>query len=237
MAVTPKLKSATLFLAAWLGTAPILLFIFSAPADVPYYGVLRGWENGDVNSIAGYDIAVDDSGIYIAGEFFKAPGYGPTILFLNPDHSFRCQRLLDIRRVDNRWVPRVPAAGYSIALNETHVIVAGVYTESPARWLIARLFIAVFDKNYPCDLISVREFVDPDFDWVGLYHSFWGGGIKALWDDATDSIYVILSTWETVSLNNDHLYLLHLDSGLNILSDSVRYDDLSPGIAFVSDMS
>jgi len=60
--------------------------------------------------------------------------------------------------------------------------------------------------------------------------------IKAVWDDATDSIYVMLSTWETIAFN-DHLYLLHLDSGLNILSDSVRYDDLSPGIAFVSDMS
>jgi len=75
------LRPAVLLIAAWLTLSPLLLSLNPARSDVPYFGILRGWENRDVNQIVGYDIAADESGIYIAGEFFKAPGYGPTVLF------------------------------------------------------------------------------------------------------------------------------------------------------------
>jgi hypothetical protein len=61
----------------WWSLSPLLLSLQPAHSDVPYFGILRGWENGDVNQIIGYDIAADESGIYIAGEFFKAPGLRP----------------------------------------------------------------------------------------------------------------------------------------------------------------
>jgi len=83
------LKPASLLMAACLLVSSAAFFSDSASAEVPYYGILRGFEAGDVNTIAGFDIAADEGGIYIVGEFFKAAGYGPMVLFLNADHSFR----------------------------------------------------------------------------------------------------------------------------------------------------
>jgi len=137
-------KPEALLIVVFLASSPLLLLLQHAHSDVPYFGILRGWENGDVNQIIGYDIAADDSGIYIAGEFFKDVGYGPTVLFLNPDHTFRCQKVLQFN-VDARYgVPR--SGAYSVALTDNSVIVAGVYGEWPG-WHVARLFIAAFNKE------------------------------------------------------------------------------------------
>jgi hypothetical protein len=119
------MKPAAAMLVAWLALSPLLLSLQPAHSDVPYFGILRGWENSDVNQIIGYDIAADESGIYIAGEFFKDVGYGPTVLFLKPDHTFRCQKVLQFNVDASGGVPR--SGAFSIALNSTHVIVAGVY--------------------------------------------------------------------------------------------------------------
>jgi hypothetical protein len=121
-------------LVAWLALSPLLLSLQPAVSDVPYFGILRGWENRELvgealEQIVGYDIAADSSGIYIAGEYFgsRLPGFGPMVLFLNPDHTFRCQNILRFRVDASGGVPR--SGAYSIALNSTHVIVAGVYGE------------------------------------------------------------------------------------------------------------
>jgi hypothetical protein len=151
------MKPAAAILVAWLALSPLLLSLQPAHSDVPYFGILRGWENSDVNQIIGYDIAADESGIYIAGEFFKDVGYGPTVLFLNPDHTFRCQKALQFNVDASRGVPR--SGAFSIALNSTHVIVAGVYGEWPGRWDVARLFIAVFNKE-DCRLTGIKELID-----------------------------------------------------------------------------
>jgi len=228
------LKTATVVISVWLILSLCLVYAGYSPAsaDVPYYGILRGFEAPNV-SIAGYDIAADESGIYIVGEFFKDAGYGPMVLFLNPDHTFRCQNVLQLI-VDNTYIRRVPAAGYSVALNGTHVIVAGTYSESPANWLLARLFIAVFDKR-DCKLTGIRELIDSSIQWVNLYNIIAGAGIKVLWDSNRQLIYLMLQTLQTTDLD-DYLYLFRFDSSLNIL-DLKIYNMPGPEPFFISDMA
>jgi hypothetical protein len=225
-------KPEALLIVVFLALSPLLLLLQHAHSDVPYFGILRGWENGDVDQIIGYDIAADESGIYIAGEFFKGPGYGPTVLFLNPDHTFRCQKVLKFN-VDTRGgVPR--SGAFSIALNRTHVIVAGVYGEWSGWWHVARLFIAVFNKE-DCSLTGIKELIDRSLpkEWVNLY-SIFVSGVKVVWDQARSSMFVMLQTLEETSLT-PHLYIIKLDTGLDILN-AVRYDRDSDGFLYVSDM-
>jgi hypothetical protein len=199
------MKPAAAMLVAWLALSPLLLSLQPAHSDVPYFGILRGWENRDVNQIIGYDIAADESGIYIAGEFFKDVGYGPTVLFLNPDHTFRCQKVLQFNVDASRGVPR--SGAYSIALNMTHVIVAGVYGEWPGRWHVARLFIAVFNKE-DCSLTGIKELIDRSLpnEWLNLY-PFFVSGVKVVWDQARSSMFVMLQTLETTAFV-PHLYII-----------------------------
>jgi hypothetical protein len=228
------LRPAVLLIAAWLTLSPLLLSLNPARSDVPYFGILRGWENGDVNQIVGYDIAADESGIYIAGEYFsyKSPGFGPMVLFLNPDHTFRCQRVLEFRVDPGIGDPR--SGAFSIALNSTHVIVAGVYGEWPVRWHVARLFIAVFNKE-DCKLTGIKELIDRSLgnEWVNLYN-FFVSGVKVVWDQARSSMFVMLQTLETNTFV-PHLYIIQLDTGLNI-RNAVRYDLVSSDNFYVSDM-
>jgi hypothetical protein len=217
----------------WWSLSPLLLSLQPAHSDVPYFGILRGWENGDVNQIIGYDIAADESGIYIAGEFFKAPGYGPTVLFLNPDHTFRCQYVMQFRVDDSRGVPR--SGAYSIALTDDSVIVAGVYGDWGGFLHVARLFIAVFNKE-DCRLMGIKELIDRSLlprEWVNLY-PFFVSGVKVVWDQARSSMFVMLQTRET-STSSPHLYTIQLDTGLDI-RNAVRYDLVSFDNFYVSDM-
>ena len=226
------MKPEALLIVVFLALSPLLLLLQHAHSDVPYFGILRGWENGSVNQIIGYDIAADDSGIYIAGEFFKDVGYGPTVLFLNPDHTFRCQKVLQFNVDARSGVPR--SGAYSIALTDNSVIVAGVYGEWPGRWNVARLFIAVFNKE-DCSLTGIKELIDRSFpnEWVNLY-PFFVSGVKVVWDQARSSMFVMLQTLETITFE-PHLYIIQLDTGLNILN-AVRYDLVSSDFFYVSDM-
>jgi len=225
-------KPEALLIVVFLALSPLLLLLQHAHSDVPYFGILRGWENGSVNQIIGYDIAADDSGIYIAGEFFKDVGYGPTVLFLNPDHTFRCQKVLQFNVDARSGVPR--SGAYSIALTDNSVIVAGVYGEWPGRWNVARLFIAVFNKE-DCSLTGIKELIDGSLrnEWVNLY-PFFVSGVKVVWDQARSSMFVMLQTLETITFE-PHLYIIQLDTGLNILN-AVRYDLVSSDFFYVSDM-
>jgi plastocyanin len=224
------MKPAAAMLVAWLALSPLLLSLQPAHSDVPYFGILRGWENGDVNQIIGYDIAADESGIYIAGEFFKDVGYGPTVLFLNPDHTFRCQKVLQFNVDASRGVPR--SGAFSIALNSTHVIVAGVYGDWGGDWHVARLFIAVFNKE-DCSRTGIKELIDESLKWVNLY-PFFVSGVKVVWDQDRSSMFVMLQTLETNTFV-PHLYIIRLDTGLDILN-AVRYDLVSSDGFYVSDM-
>jgi plastocyanin len=226
------MKPAAAVLVAWLALSPLLLSLQPAHSDVPYFGILRGWENGGVNQIIGYDIAADESGIYIAGEYFIGPGYGPMVLFLNPDHTFRCQNVLQFDVGASRGVPR--SGAYSIALNSTHVIVAGVYGEWGGLEHVARLFIAVFNKE-DCGRTGIKELTDSSLpnEWANLY-SFFVSGVKVVWDQARSSMFVMLQTLET-GTSVPHLYIIQLDTKLNILT-AVRYDLVSSDDFYVSDM-
>jgi hypothetical protein len=234
-----RMKPEALLIVVLLASSPLLLLLQHAHSDVPYFGILRGWENMDVNridvnQIIGYDIAADESGIYIAGEYFsyKSPGFGPMVLFLNPDHTFRCQKVLQFKV---SAVERVPRAGaFSIALNGTHVIVAGVYGEWPKLWDVARLFIAVFNKE-GCTLTGIKDLIDVSLgnEWENLY-PFFVSGVKVVWDKANSLMFVMLQTRETEKFV-PHLYIIQLDTGLNIRK-AVRYDLVSSNNFYVSDM-
>jgi hypothetical protein len=233
------MKPGALLIVVFLALSPLLLLLQHAHSDVPYFGILRGWENEDVIQIVGYDIAADESGIYIAGEFFKGPGYGPTVLFLNPDHTFRCQKVLKFNVDARSGVPR--SGAYSIALTDNSVIVAGVYGEDDIVWDehsgVARLFIAVFNKG-DCELKGIKELIDISFleykiQWVNLY-PFFVSGVKVVWDRTRSSMFVMLHTLET-DTRVPHLYIISLDTGLNILN-AVRYDLDSKRFLYVSDM-
>jgi hypothetical protein len=235
------MKPAAAMLVAWLALSPLLLSLQPAHSDVPYFGILRGWENSELgkealDQIVGYDIAADDSGIYIAGEYFVRglPGFGPMVLFLNPDHTFRCQKVLQFRVDDSRGVPR--SGAYSIALTDDSVIVAGVYGDWGGDLHVARLFIAVFNKE-DCRLTGIKELIDESLpnEWVNLY-PFFVSGVKVVWDQARSSMFVMLQTLETTT-SVPHLYIIQLDTGLNILN-AVRYDLVKDGSDnfYVSDM-
>jgi plastocyanin len=222
-------------LVAWLALSPLLLSLQPAHSDVPYFGILRGEEYPDpeIKLITGYDIAADESGIYIAGEVHKGLGEGPIVRFLNPDHTSRCLRVFEFRVDASSGVPR--SGAFSIALNRTHVIVAGVYGEVPGLLDVARLFIAVFNKG-DCSLTGIRELIDSSLlpnEWINLY-GFFVSGVKVVWDQARSSMFVMLQTLET-GTSVPHLYIIQLDTGLNILN-AVRYDLVSSDNFYVSDM-
>jgi hypothetical protein len=235
------MKPAAAVLVAWLALSPLLLSLQPAHSDVPYFGILRGWENSELGGealeqIVGYDIAADGSGIYIAGEYFgrRLPGFGPMVLFLNPDHTFRCQKVLQFNVDVSLDVPR--SGAYSIALTDDSVIVAGVYGELGEFGDFARLFIAVFNKK-DCRLTGIKELIDMSLlpnEWVNLYPLF-VSGVKVVWDDPIKSMFVMLQTFENTSLPVPHLYIIQLDIGLNILN-AVRYDRDSSGFLYVFDM-
>jgi plastocyanin len=231
------MKPAAAMLVAWLALSPLLLSLQPAHSDVPYFGILRGWENSELggealDQIVGYDIAADGSGIYIAGEYFVRglPGFGPMVLFLNPDHTFRCQRVLEFRVGYTYGVPR--SGAYSIALTDDSVIVAGVYGDWGGERHVARLFIAVFNKG-DCRLTGIKELIDGSLEWVNLY-PFFVSGVKVVWDQDRSSMFVMLQTLETNTFV-PHLYIIRLDTGLKILN-AVRYDRDSSGFLYVFDM-
>jgi plastocyanin len=233
------MKPAAAMLVAWLALSPLLLSLQPAHSDVPYFGILRGWENSELGGealeqIVGYDIAADDSGIYIAGEYFgsRLPGFGPMVLFLNPDHTFRCQKVLQFGVDASGGVPR--SGAFSIALNSTHVIVAGVYGERPGGRDVARLFIAVFNKG-DCRRTGIKELIDSSLpnEWENVY-PLYVSGVKVVWDQARSSMFVMLQTLNETSWT-PHLYIIQLDTGLRILN-AVRHDQVSSGFFYVSDM-
>jgi hypothetical protein len=155
------------------------------------------------------------------------------VLFLNPDHTFRCQNILRFRVDDSRGVPR--SGAYSIALTDNSVIVAGVYVEWPGGWHIGRLFIAVFNKE-DCRLTGIKELIDRSLtnEWENLYPLF-VSGVKVVWDEDRSSMFVMLQTLEATTFSVPHLYIIQLDKGLNILN-AVRYDLVSSDGFYVSDM-
>ncbi len=221
-----------MLMAACLSVSLAAFFTDFSSAEVPYYGMLRGFEVGEPT--AGFDIAADESGIYIAGEIFKAPGYGPMVLFLNPDHTFRCQRAIEFKVDISRGDPKqVRSAGYSVALNDNYVFVAGIYGEWPSYLHVARLFVAVFDKN-TCGLLFIRELIDSTVEWTNLYPILLGAGVKILWDDDTDSLYLLLQTF-SMPVFQGPFYLFQFDQSLNVLNYR-KYDDSTPELLVITDM-
>jgi hypothetical protein len=112
------------------------------------------------------------------------------------------------------------------------VIVAGVYGDWGGDWHVARLFIAVFNKE-DCSRTGIKELIDESLKWVNLY-PFFVSGVKVVWDQDRSSMFVMLQTLETNTFV-PHLYIIRLDTGLDILN-AVRYDRDSVGFLYVFDM-
>jgi hypothetical protein len=135
------MKPAAAMLVAWLALSPLLLFLgySSASSGLPYFGVLRGWENDEGINESCFDIAVDRRDIYIVGYYFVGEaGYGPIVLIVPRDHTSPaiCQRVLVFRASLDRFVAA------SFALNSTHVVVAGWYVTRGFSFVA--FFIAVY---------------------------------------------------------------------------------------------
>jgi hypothetical protein len=99
----------------------------------------------------------------------------------------------------------------------------GFTVTGPEFWHVARLFIAVFNKG-DCRLTGIKELIDRSLpnEWVNLY-PFFVSGVKVVWDQARSSMFVMLQTLEAFVTFVPHLYIIQLDTGLNILN-AVRYD-------------
>jgi hypothetical protein len=146
------MKPAAAMLVAWLALSPLLLFLgySSASSGIPYFGVLRGWENEEGINESGFDIAVDRQNIYIVGYYFEGEaGYGPTLLIVPRDHTSPaiCQRALVFRPSPDRW------GATSVDINSTHVAVAGWYVTRADQFIT--FFIAVYTKD--CQFTGIVE--------------------------------------------------------------------------------
>jgi hypothetical protein len=148
------MKPAAAMLVAWLALSPLLLFLgySSASSGIPYFGVLRGWENEEGINESGFDIAVDEQNIYIVGYYFEGiAGYGPTLLIVPRDHTSPaiCQRALVFRPSPDRWYAT------SVDINSTHVAVAGWYVVDTRADQFITFFIAVYTKD--CQFTGIVE--------------------------------------------------------------------------------
>jgi hypothetical protein len=101
-------------------------------------------------------------------------------------------------------------------------------------WHVARLFIAVFNKE-DCSRTGITELIDSSLpnEWENVY-PLYVSGVKVVWDQARSSMFVMLQTLQT-SVSVPHLYIIQLDTGLNI-RNAVRYDLVSSDDFYVSDM-
>jgi plastocyanin len=225
------MKPAAAILVAWLALSPLLLFLgySSASSGIPYFGVLRGWENGDGINESGFDIAVDEQNIYIVGYYFEGKaGYGPTLLIVPRDHTSPviCQRALVFRPFPytlDRWYAT------SVDINSTHVAVAGWYAVDPVdtgddRFII--FFIAVYTKD--CQFTGIVE--------IGGFLSSGVFPLAVVKFDSDGDIYLLVRPTNDPSPFRGTIFLYRLDQYLNIIGN-LWYNVAGYSIVSASDMA
>ena len=208
------MKPAAAMLVAWLALSPLLLFLgySSASSGIPYFGVLRGWENEEGINESGFDIAVDEQNIYIVGMYFEGMAlYGPTLLIVPRDHTSHviCQRALVFDVRPDRW------SAISLDINSTHVAVAGWYAFDPKAGGFITFFIAVYTKG--CQFTRIVEIgrFEPSgvFPWAVVKF------------DSDGDIYLLVSPTNRPESDpfRGTIFLYRLDQYLNIIGNLWYY--------------
>jgi plastocyanin len=203
-------------LVAWLALSPLLLFLgySSASSGIPYFGVLRGWENEEGINESGFDIAVDEQNIYIVGMYFEGMAlYGPTLLIVPRDHTspFICQRALVFDVSPDRW------SATSLDINSTHVAVAGWYAVDTGDDLFNIFFIAVYTKG--CQFTGIVE--------IGRFESSGVFPWAVVKFDSDGDIYLLVSPTNRPESSpfRGTIFLYRLDKYLNIIGNLWYYVD------------
>jgi plastocyanin len=203
------MKPAAAILVAWLALSPLLLFLgySSASSGIPYFGVLRGWENREGINESGFDIAVDEQNIYIVGQYFEGTaGYGPTLLIVPRDHTSPiCQRALVFDVSPDRW------SATSLDINSTHVAVAGWYAVDTGDDLFNIFFIAVYTKG--CQFTGIVE--------IGGFESSGVFPWAVVKFDSDGDIYLLVSPTNRPESSpfRGTIFLYRLDQYLNIIGN------------------
>ena len=208
-----SMKPAAAMLVAWLALSPLLLFLgySSASSGIPYFGVLRGWENKEGINESGLDIAVDEQNIYIAGQYFEGKArYGPTLLIVPRDHtSVICQRALVFDVSPDRW------GATSLDINSTHVAVAGWYAVDTKAGQFITFFIAVYTKL--CQFTGIVE--------IGGFQSSGVSPWAVVKFDSDGDIYLLVSPTNRPDSDpfRGTIFLYRLDQYLNIIGNLWYY--------------
>jgi plastocyanin len=221
------MKPAAAMLVAWLALSPLLLFLgySSASSGIPYFGVLRGWENEEGGNEFGFDIAVDEQNIYIVGQYFEGvAGYGLTLLIVPRDHTSPvvCQRALVFDVYSVRW------SATSVDINSTHVAVAGWYAFDPIADGFT-FFIAVYTKG--CQFTGIVE--------IGGFRPSGVFPWAVVKFDSDGDIYLLVSLTDRPESDPSFrgtIFLYRLDQYLNIIGNLWYYVDGYSG-ASASDMA
>jgi plastocyanin len=210
------MKPAAAMLVAWLALSPLLLFLgySSASSGSPYFGVLRGWENGEGINESGFDIAVDEQNIYIVGYYFEGiAGYGPTLLIVPRDHTSPviCQRALVFDVSPDRW------GATSVDINSTHVAVAGWYVVDTRAGQFITFFIAVYTKG--CQFTRIVE--------IGGFRASGVFPWAVVKFDSDGDIYLLVSPTNRPESDpfRGTIFLYRLDQYLNIIGNLWYYVD------------
>jgi plastocyanin len=209
------MKPAAAILVAWLALSPLLLFLgySSASSGIPYFGVLRGWENREGINESGFDIAVDEQNIYIVGQYFEGTaGYGPTLLIVPRDHTSPiCQRALVFDVSPDRW------SATSLDINSTHVAVAGWYAVDTRAGQFITFFIAVYTKG--CQFTRIVE--------IGGFRSSGVFPWAVVKFDSDGDIYLLVSPTNRPESSpfRGTIFLYRLDQYLNIIGNLWYYVD------------
>jgi plastocyanin len=208
------MKPAAAILVAWLALSPLLLFLgySSASSGIPYFGVLRGWENEEGINESGFDIAVDEQNIYIVGMYFEGMAlYGPTLLIVPRDHTSPviCQQALVFDVRPDRW------SATSLDINSTHVAVAGWYVTIADQFIT--FFIAVYTKDCQFTrIVEIGGFRASDFfPWPVVKF------------DSDGDIYLLVSPTNRPESSpfRGTIFLYRLDQYLNIIGNLWYYVD------------
>jgi plastocyanin len=209
------MKPAAAILVAWLALSPLLLFLgySSASSGIPYFGVLRGWENEEGINESGFDIAVDEQNIYIVGMYFEGMAlYGPTLLIVPRDHTSPiCQRALVFDVSPDRW------SATSLDINSTHVAVAGWYAVDTRAGQFITFFIAVYTKG--CQFTRIVE--------IGGFRSSGVFPWAVVKFDSDGDIYLLVSPTNRPESSpfRGTIFLYRLDQYLNIIGNLWYYVD------------
>lgn len=196
--------------------------------------MLRSLDPSEVSDIfldfdAGYDIEVDEYGLYIVGRQLgeASPNQSPWVLVLNSDHTLRCSTHLVFQPILGE------PYGYAVSLdhNRTHLIIGGIYAvEIPLGY---SLFVAALDKQ-DCRLSGIFQHSISSPVSGDTITFIFGKGVDVAVDET--GIYVVAGITALVRPDPQGFLVIKLDSSLNLLTHRYYYL-YDPGFDFASSIA